>query len=444
MSYDPEANSPLEDLMEFGFAEGRIYNKALQSDNILKTTVTLTPDSEPALISQTTEALEDRGFNFRLTDDGKNFEIAQISPTDDILNPYTVVAVTLGFFVGVAYLNYKIIDELSDAIELGTYDFSEAEITETFTKISITPAGPIQRDVISIDYGNAELDDILGRTLPFPGQTESQRIVEIFRPEAVDGTEDFTILPVESGIIIPRTTEFPQGDAILEDLLNGGIFTGGGDELPEGAYVLASNGNGGLTAYNPEEISNLENNSWRSVFIDEQTGKVQGTLRAIDGNLLPDRNTLPIRRDADGKIIPQRTHGVFKTGNNNIGTKFVSGESLRSQQARRELLIRNIGSVQPYEGENLTATTIRFRLNKSFSHAEGHAAYVIRTFNLESGKIIINNDAGPCENCLTAIPRILPDGAVLEVVHQNTSGQLVTDIFIGGQLFNLDTDRTIK
>lgn len=436
-SLDPNAKSPLEDLMAFGFTEGRIFNKALQADNVAKVNVTLTPDSDPTLISQTTEAIENNGFDFRLTEDGESFEIAQISPVDDILNPYTAVAVTLGFITGVTYLGYKTLDELSDAIEFGTYDFSNAKTTGSATSVSITPIEAIQSDVVSIDYGNPELEELLG-SRPFPGQTESQRTAEIFRPPFVDGVEDFSVLPVGEQVIIPRTTGFPQGDALLEDLLNGGVFTGGGDELAEGAYVLASTNNGELVAYNPEDFSNLPNNSFDSII---QNG---GRLNTILGRELPVRESLPPRIDPfTGEEISQQTHGSLDPASNRQGRiNIVSGKS-DIGEATRARFITPSSTFLPYPGEPLNSTQIKFRVREAFRHVEGSAASTIRALNAESGTLVINNSDGPCFRCVTGVPRILPDGATLTVIYE-TAEQIITDTFVGGQLFNEDTDRKIE
>ena len=99
---------------------------------------------------------------------------------------------------------------------------------------------------------------------------------------------------------------------------------------------------------------------------------------------------------------------------------------------------------RPFKGEQFTTRQIGFRVNKSLAHVEGHAASTIRTLNLESGMIVINNASGPCPNCITGIPRILPNGATLEVSYTDTLGRSVTDIFTGGQLFNPNNDRKIE
>ena len=431
--------------MDFGFVEGRVFNKAFKADTLVKTSILVTPDSDPTLISQTRDAYEANGISLEINND--NFQLVALEDTDK-----PVIDGAVAIFFSILQGANIVFNEISDQVFSTTLEdiTFNAELTddslfiEGYTSVSesVFETEAANNDVITIDYGNAELEDILG-SIPFPGQTESQRTVEIFRPPFVDGVEDFTIFPNGEGLFIP-TTGFPQGDALLEDLLNDGIFLGGGDELPEGAYVLASNGNGGLTAYNPEDFSNLEGNSWDSVI------KNGGDLTTLSGVEIPVRESLPPKTNRFGEEISQSTHGNFTTlrrvdnRSSRAGgdIKFISGRSPISDRSRSKLISPD--NITIYNGESKTIGEIRGSINSSLFHAEAHAANTMRNLNLDFGRIVINNSAGPCPDCRTGLPRILSDGAMLDVVYKDTLGRFVTDTFTGGKLFIEANDRKIQ
>ncbi|MEO1006530.1 MAG: hypothetical protein AAFW67_11925, partial [Cyanobacteria bacterium J06638_38] len=226
----PSAN-PVQHMLEFGFVEGRITTKAFESPNTFKFSKTITPDSDPQDISNAQKDFNKANLNLTPKEDG-TFEISQISPVDDLLNPYTAVAVTLYFLVGGAIVLRNSFGNFESNSEFVFDDSS------SFSGYGVTPPGASTTDVVTINYGDPELEDLLSGTRAFPGQTESERQVEIFVTPGVDGVEDFTILPVEEGLFIP-TTEFPQGNPILEDILNEGLFLGG-EETLQGAYFLSA------------------------------------------------------------------------------------------------------------------------------------------------------------------------------------------------------------
>ncbi|MEM8677188.1 MAG: hypothetical protein AAGF83_25535 [Cyanobacteria bacterium P01_G01_bin.67] len=235
-SYEFDSANPLQHLLEFGFGEKRLTHKALESPNILKVTKTITPDSDPQDISNAQKDFNKANLNLTPKEDG-TFEISQISPVDDLLNPYTAVAVTLYFLVGGAIVLRNSFGNFESNSEFVFDDSS------SFSGYGVTPPGASTTDVVTINYGDPELEDLLSGTRAFPGQTESERQVEIFVTPGVDGVEDFTIFPKDSGIFIPTTTVFPQNDPIIEDILNDGLFLDG-EEAPQGAYILAIDNQG--------------------------------------------------------------------------------------------------------------------------------------------------------------------------------------------------------
>ena len=81
-------------------------------------------------------------------------------------------------------------------------------------------------------------------------------------------------------------------------------------------------------------------------------------------------------------------------------------------------------------------------LRRSFQDVEGNAASIMRQFDLPSGTVVINNEAGPCFNCVDALPKILNPGQILEVIWSPDGGNtFFVDVFRGGKPFNLQTDR---
>lgn len=280
--------------------------------------------------------------------------------------------------------------------------------------------------------------------LPFPLPQEGEIRIDTFEKVNdilnADGNENITWIPLDPIDDLSENVEsFPQRDEILESLFNGPfIFPSDGD-VPLGNYVLASNRDGDFIGYNSNSLSNLENNSWNSIL--EQGGE----LTVFNGKEIPIRESLP-DRFINGKKVSPRTHGVFETSDSSADIKFVSGNSDISIRVRQKIVVPPDKTFNRFAGEaqSLTPVEIKLRVNKSLSHVEGHAASTIRELNLESGRVVINNESGPCANCAIGVPRILPDGATLEVIYTDVLGRFVTDTFTGGKRFDVNTDRKIE
>ncbi|MBE9047002.1 DUF4347 domain-containing protein [Pleurocapsales cyanobacterium LEGE 10410] len=458
-SYQSPGANPLQHYREFGLAEGRVTHELFEAENIAKFTRVITPESDPQEITNLQKGLEKDGYNLSVKDDG-SFEISQITFIDDdgklnLLKPIedAVKGAAGAVIGGIAYTVYKggsaIIDATSatiDAIKDLTWEFvfdngftyaSDALTISGYTAIPskasfITPDTP-SANVFSISYGDASLADILSGTLPFPGQTESQIAVEIFRPEAGDLVEDFTIFP-KPGIFLPSPTGFPKGDETLEALLNGGLFLGG-EDAPEGAYVLASDRDGNTIGYNPKLLGNSLNSDWNS------TIGLKGELE-IDlensGTLVDREITIPGRTPnvvSDRLGLPrEQTRGLFIDPN---------GNTIQLKSVRKDLGdFRSPATIQTEREIQAKTGTISNAMNRSFSDVEGNAASIVRQLNLSGGTVVINNEGGPCFNCIKAIPDILNPGQILEVIYTPDGGRtLFVDIFRGGKTFNVQTDR---
>ena len=278
-TYDLPSANPVQHSLEFGnngtvLQENRITHKIFQSENIAKVTRRITPDSDPQEILAAQKEFNKANLDLSIREDG-TFEVSQIRAIDDIVNPYTAAAVVLTVLVGGAILFRDITNDgdLDFDWEFnfdGSSDDSDLSIISGYT---VVPENSISDSVVNINFRDPSLEDLLSGTRAFPGQTESERRVDIFIPPAVEGVEDYTIFP-EDGIFLPSTTGFPRGDALLEDLLNNGLFLGG-EETAEGSYVLAS----GVTVIGtpdvPEELP-------QSIRLGQLEGG--GTIRFLGGN----------------------------------------------------------------------------------------------------------------------------------------------------------------
>ena len=239
-SFRLSSANPVQHMLEFGFTESRTTHRIFNSENVFKFSKVITPDSNPQEISNVKEDFRKINFDFTTKEDG-TFEISQMSPVDDLLNPYTAIAVTFTILVGGTLFLRNQFDNSGDNTDweaLFNEDFANNTNSSAISGITIIPEGTSSTDIASISYGDPSLEDLLSGTQAFPGQTESERLLEIFTTPKVDGVEDFFILPEEAGIFISTTTEFPKGDKIIEDLLNDGLFIGS-EEEPQGAYILA-------------------------------------------------------------------------------------------------------------------------------------------------------------------------------------------------------------
>ena len=394
-SLNPNAKSPLEDSIA-GLTEERITHSLFLSDNILEVTQTINLDGKN--ISADREKLNEIGLDLVAGED-ENYQIVQASlggGLGDIVDKYVIgvgVTVISKIIVGISSL-YKAYNNISPGLKLGIkfgslinragdklIDYAweyTVDNLETPTFYEITPSD--------------ETYEIPPYLLPEP-----KIDIEIFRPEGISGDRDYNIFRngEGEGVIIPRTTEFPQRDPIIEDILNGGIFVGGGDESVLSIINVASTNDGGSVAYIAEDYSNLSGNSWDSVM------KNGGDLTTLRGVQVPVRETLPKKYNRFGEEISQSTHGNFTTfervgnsmkrGGDRI--KYASGEAPVSQSIRPELI--SPSNVRVFVGEDKTIREITGDIQSSLFHAEGHAASTMKILNLNFGNIVINNPAGP-------------------------------------------------
>ena len=421
-SYTLPSANPNQHLREFGLIEDRVTHEIARSNNVAEVTKRVTADDESFPVVK--QVLKEVNVEATPTEDGQialtnifidedgSFNI--LEPVEDAADAVIVGGLTLTIFAGLA---------IKSGIE--NYDW-QLGLESGF-------GGFVNNPFFIAPFG------VPTGTPAFPEFTESPRIVEIFRPEEIVGSEDIFTLPQES-LNIPNTTASPARDELLEGLLNGGIFAGG-EEIPQGTYVLISTRDGDLYAYNPNSLSNLKDNSWDSILQEN----LNAQLDRFDDEILPVRSTLDPRFDDQGNKIPPRTHGIFKVGGNNEGTKFVSGKSNISVKVRTQIVIPQESIFEPYVDDlpTLTSRMIKNDINASLSHVEGHAASFLRLNNLEFGRITINNQDGPCPRCVNGLPRILNDGQILEVIYIDSLGRAITDTFVGGQKFLENRDRSI-
>ena len=227
-SYLLDSANPVQHYLEFGnfglYAnEDRTTYRGSESENIVRITRRYSPDSDPEEISNLKESFKANRYDLE-TKDG-NFEISQIDLDPVIEGGKKLLG---GIAAYAFYTGVKIIDAAGNAFIELTQNledrFDPADDTVTFSGYTTIPLNTTPTDAVTIDYGDPSLSDLLG-TRPFPGQTENQIAVEIFTTPEIDGIEDFTIFPDDSGIFLPTTTEFPLRDETLEAILNGGIFT---------------------------------------------------------------------------------------------------------------------------------------------------------------------------------------------------------------------------
>jgi hypothetical protein len=256
-------------------------------------------------------------------------------------------------------------------------------------------------------------------TPPFPGETETTIQIEVFPNGKINDVvkSDVFTFPVDGDGNDYTILSTPKGNQILENIIGSDVLTFPGQDEIVGSYFLSIDRDGNSIGYNVDELSNFpeKNNglSWQQLI--QQNGKLD-----IAGEILP------IRR-YQGNLL--RTHGVFRDINNTaVGIPFSSGESSIGNRVREEF--KNAG-------------TLDLKITDVLTHAEGHAAATIRTYNLDVGTIYINHRSGPCSNCLTTLPRILNTGQKLNVLHLDMQGRIILDRFTGGTTYNQTRDRSI-
>ena len=69
--------------------------------------------------------------------------------------------------------------------------------------------------------------------------------------------------------------------------------------------------------------------------------------------------------------------------------------------------------------------------NFTGSHAEGHAAAYMVENELTELTITINHQGGPCNNCLSQLPDLMPADTVLTVNYVDKNGRPKTKIIRG-------------
>ncbi len=428
--------NPLQHYLEFGgegkFAtENRITHPIIEGDYLVAYSTFIDGDSVGVPVAQQ----EFGKLNFELTPREQG-GILVASPT--LAGPLVLKGIEYAVYTGIAY-------EIADQLDLPEGVFS---LYQSFTQTSLYESFTIR------------LNDLFTGTPPFPDDAiESTPEIETF-PRGntlqnildLDGRFYTPLDPIDE--LANNVDSFPLRDEILESLLNDGLFVGG-QETPQGSYVLAADLSGGYGAYSPLEITNVSNNNWDSIIEGEyQTNEI------FEGLETPIRETLPLRFDIDGIKIEQQTHGQYipagldMLNGTNLGTRFVSGRADVSEQVRQQILVGTNITFSPFEGEQITTDGgITFRpilpsevtvgVGQALLHVEGHAASSMRLLNSAVGSIIINNVNGPCEGCIHGLPRILPDGATLAVLYENALGEIVRDIFVGGKIFDREADRSI-
>lgn len=255
-------------------------------------------------------------------------------------------------------------------------------------------------------------------TPPFPEETEGTIQIEVFPSGNSNNIFDSSVFtsPLEGDGEYTILSN-PLGEQVLEDILNGGklTFPDIGEDVA-GSYVLSIDRNGNPIGYNPDDLSNIA---------EKNNGLNWEELKQQNGTIDVAGKTLPIRRSQGGSL---RTHGVFRDFNNSVTIPYSSGESRIGNQVREQF--RSAGTL-----DNDIVDVI--------THAEGHAAATIRTYNLDSGLIFINNRSGPCSACRRTLRRILNPGQELNVIHLNQQGQIILDRFTGGTIYNQSRDRSI-
>jgi hypothetical protein len=407
-SYKLPSANPVQHMLEFGFTENRITHKLFKSDNIFKVSQKVTANSEYFPLIQ--QQLNKSGIKLTPTSDG-SIQVSQVTIGIDNKNPiidYVGEKLEYVFWSFLVGGGITLVDKGSN--------FVVDQLWELTVDNFLTTPSAIEFD---INYSfDAEPNNPFN-TPPFEFPV-SERVIEIFQPDNLIGTENIFITPPGT-VNFPTNTASPQRDAILEDLLNGGLFIGGDVTIPQGTYVVTSNRDGDLVGYNPTVLGNSLPSDWDSRL---QRQRIQLDLTqdpSINGQVI-----IP------GRTASDPTHGLFYDPDGN------------TIQLRSGTIRSNVTNVTREEILNLYSGSLQDAVRVTFDHAEGNAASIIRQLNLPIGTIVINHNEGPCSFCQTGIPEILNDGQILEVIYSTDGGiTLIKDTFTGGRSFNPNTDREI-
>ena len=381
-------------------SEVRFTHPVSISENQVKFTTFINAQSEGFEYAQF--EFEKLGINLTPQENGQIL-VAQsigIDPIEELINAvkYTVLAGGTYLFSG------EIVEDAQTIFEFATETLSYATLSFTPEDISIAP-------------------------LPFPGEAEAPITIESFPKgttvEEILGTADNIFsTPLEPIDELANSTEsFPQRDSVIENLLNGGIFEGG-QEIPQGTYILASNSSGGLYGYDPNELGNA--GDWNTRIQQDGSTTDSGVeLPNRTPNSVKDRQRAQASTQAEREaIINEPTYGLFypdPTASGGIRLK--SGSNSTSNVYREKILLRD--------------GIISKRVDESLKHVEGNAATIMREFGITEGTVFINHELGPCKFCRgtnfdpSAIEEILLIGQSLTVIYVTKLGDRMVRTFNG-------------
>ena len=253
-SYASPSVNPNQHFRNHGLGEGRITHEIFASQNQAAFTTVIDADSEGFEFVQ--NDLNRYGVRAFPQDDGKIL-ISQVGSEGGI----SVENIVWTVFTGVTY---RLLENSLPGTLLKLWELQNdrAFSSYSFNFTGETVAG---NDNIFVSPGTTEGEI---RVESFPGNTT---INEILGSNA-DNVFWTPLEPVNE--TADNTESFPQRDVVLEGLLNGGIFLGG-EEVPQGTYVLASEVIVEGTPDFPEELP-------QGVRLGQLEGG--GTIRFLGGN----------------------------------------------------------------------------------------------------------------------------------------------------------------
>lgn len=237
-SYDPDANSPLQDLMDFGIVEGRITSEIGLSDDVISFSTFITSDSEDFEIVQ--DKVNSSNLGIRVFP-GDNGEVLIASAFDEDgkvitasafeeggIDPIAVVGgvfytVAVGTVLSIIEVN-RLQNELQTEFILQTGEF----VTELFENITLSPADPFDINQL------ITVPPFLRNIFRFPNPVEGEIVVEGFPGGDVltyNGDNIFTT-PLEPITDLDSTTTFPGRDEILAELLQGPFIFPNENQIP--------------------------------------------------------------------------------------------------------------------------------------------------------------------------------------------------------------------
>ena len=268
--------NPVQHMLEYGFSESRITSKVFQFENIARVEQEITADSEYFPIAQ--KEFRKLGSDLRAKDDG-TIEISQ-GMFDGVFEPVEKLAWYIIGGIAVTAINTgEFIGDLADDIiwEVAFNAFGDE------TQISGFTASP----------------DIPTGTPPFEFP-ESTRTVEIFVPTEIQGTENIFFTPLDD-FVLPNDPALPDDRDIVQELIDGSIFTGG-ETIPQGTYAYPSQIENFRDVYNPEDFQFSESLTF-------EQGGLQDVMRGKEIRAL----------FAEGNLTARRTRQQISAGFGNVG-----------------------------------------------------------------------------------------------------------------------------